>query len=111
MTHACLTWEYAADAHPLKLHRLQSRVLGAVGNHDRCTPVRELHVAFKILYVHNNISKVCRTQAEVILNHINPNVRGAGQGETMLRSVRCLNMAAVRPTTVQITNCSFRVVI
>jgi hypothetical protein len=56
MTYACPTWEYAVDAHLLKLQRLQNRVLGAVGNIHRCTPVRELHVAFKIQYAYENIN-------------------------------------------------------
>jgi hypothetical protein len=38
-------------------------------------------VAFKIPYVCDYITKLCRTQAEVILNPVNPNVRGIGQGE------------------------------
>jgi hypothetical protein len=74
MTYACPTWEYGADAHVLKLQRLQNRVLRAPGKLDRCTPVRELHVAFKISYVYGYITKFCRTQGEVILNHVNPNV-------------------------------------
>jgi hypothetical protein len=45
--------------------------------------VREMHVAFKIRYVYDYITKLCRTQAEVILNHVNPNVRGIGQEEAM----------------------------
>jgi hypothetical protein len=49
MTYTCPTWEQdAADAHLLKLQRLQNRVLHAIGNLDRCTSVRELHVAFKM---------------------------------------------------------------
>jgi hypothetical protein len=57
MTYACPTWEYAADAHLMKLQRLQNRVLRAIGNLHRCTPVRELHVAFKIPYVYDYIIK------------------------------------------------------
>jgi hypothetical protein len=38
-------------------------------------------VVFKIPYVYDYITKSCRTQAQVILNHENPNVRGIGQGE------------------------------
>jgi hypothetical protein len=76
MTYACPTCVYATDAHLLKLQRLQSRVLHAVGDLDGCT-----RVAIKISYVYEYIIKLCRTQAEVILNHINPNVRGNGQGE------------------------------
>jgi hypothetical protein len=40
-------------------------------------------MAFKIPYVYEYITKSCRTQAEVILYHVNPNVRGIGQGEAM----------------------------
>jgi hypothetical protein len=64
----------------LKVQRLQSRIFSAIGNLDRRTPVRGFHVALKIPYVYYYISKLYRTQAEVILNHINPNVRGTGQG-------------------------------
>jgi hypothetical protein len=53
MTYVCPTWEYAEDAHLLKLQRLQNRVLCAIGNLDRWTPVHELHVAFKIPYVYD----------------------------------------------------------
>jgi hypothetical protein len=38
---------------------------------------------FKIPYVYEYITKLCRTQAEVILNHVNLNARGSGQGEAM----------------------------
>jgi hypothetical protein len=71
-----------------------------------CTPVRELQVDFKIHYVYEYLTKLCRTQAEVILNHINPIVRGTGQGETMHKKYkyeRGLNLAAVRV-------CSFRLI-
>jgi hypothetical protein len=51
MTYACPTWEYAADTHLLKLQRLQNRVLRAIGNFERRTPVREMHVALNIPYV------------------------------------------------------------
>jgi hypothetical protein len=65
MTYACPTWEYAADAYFLKLQRLHNRVLRATGNLDRRTPVCEMRVAFKIPYVYDYITKLCRTQAEV----------------------------------------------
>jgi hypothetical protein len=63
MTYACPTWEYGADAHLLKLQRLQNRVLRAIGNLDTRTPVRESHVAFKSPYMYDYITKLCRTQA------------------------------------------------
>jgi hypothetical protein len=56
MTYACPTWEYEADAHLLKLQRLQNRVLRVTGNLDRCTPVRELHKAFQIPYVYDYVN-------------------------------------------------------
>jgi hypothetical protein len=42
-THACPTWEFAANTHLIKLQRLQNRVLRTVGNLDRRTPVPDLH--------------------------------------------------------------------
>jgi hypothetical protein len=56
MTYAFPTRECAADGHLLKLQRLQNRVLRAIGNFDRCTPVREMHVAFKISNVYEWIT-------------------------------------------------------
>jgi hypothetical protein len=69
MIYACPTWECAADA-------------------DRCTPVRELHVAFKISYVYDYMIKLCRTRVQVIRNHVNPNVRFIEQGEVRHRKYK-----------------------
>jgi hypothetical protein len=55
MTYTCPTWEYAASAHFLKLQRLHNRVLRAIGNLDRCTPVRGLHVDLKIPYMYDYV--------------------------------------------------------
>jgi hypothetical protein len=63
MTSATPTWEYEVDTHLLKLQRLQNRVLHATGKLDRPTQVRELHVAFKIAYMYDYMSKLCRTHA------------------------------------------------
>jgi hypothetical protein len=81
MTYACPTWEFAADTHLMKLQRLQYRVLCAIGNFDRRTPIHDLHLVFKIPYMYDYIIKLCRRQAEVILNHNNPNVHAIEQGE------------------------------
>jgi hypothetical protein len=67
-------------------------------------------VAFKIPYVYDYITKLCSTQAEIILNQVNPNERSTGQGEARHRKYKGLNLAAVRPTIIQPINCSFRVV-
>jgi hypothetical protein len=85
MTYGRPTWECVADAQLLKLRRLQKRVLRTTGNFGMCTSGRELHVAFKVPYVYVYITELCRTQAEVILNNVNPNVRGIAQGEAMHR--------------------------
>jgi len=42
-------------------------------------------VTFKVPYVHEFITKLCRQQAEFIQNHENANVCNTGQGEIMHR--------------------------
>jgi hypothetical protein len=81
MNYASPAWEFAADSHLIKLQRLQNKVLRTIGNFPRRTPVREVHMAFKIPYVYDYITTLCRLQAEVIQNHDNENVRTIGQGE------------------------------
>jgi hypothetical protein len=76
----------------LKLQRLQNRVLRAIVNLDRPTPARETHVAFKIPYVYEYVTKLCRTQAEVILSHRNPIVRVIGPGEAIHRKHKWLKL-------------------
>jgi hypothetical protein len=71
---------------------LQNRVLRAIGNLDRHTPVRDLHLAFKIPYVYDYITKLCKRQAEVIVTHENPNVRAIGQGEARHRKHKRLKL-------------------
>jgi hypothetical protein len=51
------------------------------GNFPRRTPVRDLHMASKLPYLHEYITKSCRQRAEVIQNHKNANIRNIGQGE------------------------------
>jgi hypothetical protein len=92
MTYACPTLEYVVDAHILKLLRLQNRVLCATANLDRCTPDRKLCVSLKISYEYDYIIKLCRTCAEVILNHVNPNVYGIGKGEARHRKCKRLKL-------------------
>jgi hypothetical protein len=92
MTFARPTWKYETEAHLLKLQHLQNSTLHAIGNLDRCRPVRELHVGFKILCVYDYITKLCSTQTEVILNHVNPNVCGTVQGETRHRKYKRLKL-------------------
>jgi hypothetical protein len=84
--------KFAADTHLIKLQRLQNRVLRTIGNFSRRTPVRDLHVAFKIPHVYDYITKLCRQQTEVIQNHDNENVRNIGQGEARHRKYKRLKL-------------------
>jgi hypothetical protein len=55
MTYASPAWEFEADTHLMKLEGLQNKVLLAIGNYPRRTPVRGLHMAFKLPYVYDYI--------------------------------------------------------
>ncbi|PNF14997.1 hypothetical protein B7P43_G01555 [Cryptotermes secundus] len=81
MTYAYPACTCAADNHILKLERLQKKVLHTIGNFPRFTPVRDLHVAFKLLYIYDCLTKLCRQQAEIIQNHENAIVLNIGQDE------------------------------
>jgi hypothetical protein len=59
---------------------------------ERRTPVRELHKAFNIQYIHDYVTKLCRQQARVIENHKNANVRHTGQGEDPHRKHKRLKL-------------------
>jgi len=52
-----------------------------MGNLPRRTPIRDLHMAFKIPYLYDFVTKLCRKQATVILSHENANIRIICQGE------------------------------
>jgi hypothetical protein len=103
MTYACPAWEFAADTHLLKLQRLQNKVLRTIGHFPRRTPVRDLHVAFRIPYMYDFITKLCRQQAEGIQNYRNENVRNIGKAKPNTENIRGLNLAALKATTVQVT--------
>jgi hypothetical protein len=92
LAYACPAWDFAADTHLLKLQRLKNRVLRSNGNFPRRTPVRELHKAFSIPYVYDDMTQLSRQQAEVIQNHENANVRNTGQGEARHRKYKRLKL-------------------
>jgi hypothetical protein len=52
MTYAGTAWEFVAFAYLSTLQRLQNRVLRTTGSFPNCAPIRDLHVASKIPYVH-----------------------------------------------------------
>jgi hypothetical protein len=90
-----------------ELQRLQNRVLRAIGNLDRRTQDCGLHLAFKIPYVYDYITKLCRRQAEVILNHENQMYVQLDKDKPGIGNIRGLNLAAVKSTTVQVSDCRF----
>jgi hypothetical protein len=92
MTYGCPAWEFAADNHLLKLQRLQNKVLRIIRNFPRCTPIRDLHMTFKLPYIYDYITKLCRQQAEVIQNHENANCSNIGQGEPRHRKYKRLKL-------------------
>jgi hypothetical protein len=61
-------------------------------NLDRCAPVRELHVVFKIPYLYDYVTKLRWIQAEVVLSIVNPIVRAIGQGEARHRKYKRLKL-------------------
>jgi len=84
--YACPDWELALGTYLLKLQLLHTQALSTIGNFPRHTPIRELHVAFKIPYVYGFVTKLCsRQQAEVIQNQVTKNVCDTGQGEAQHR--------------------------
>jgi hypothetical protein len=107
MTYAYPTWEFAADKNLLKLQRLQNEVVRTVGNVPRRTSVRDLHMDFKLPYLYDYITILCRQQAEVIQNHENANVRNIGEGQARYRKYKRIYLAVVEHTTVQVTRLSF----
>jgi hypothetical protein len=66
-------------------------------------------VAFETPFVYDYITKLCRTQAEVILNHVNPNVCGTGLGEARHRKYMRLELGGGQAYD-RSANCSFRIV-
>jgi hypothetical protein len=64
---------------------------------------------FKIAYIYDYITKLCKTQAEVILNHVNPNVHGIRQGEARHRKYERIKLGGSQAYD-RSANCSFRVI-
>jgi hypothetical protein len=92
MTYVCPAWEFAADNYLLKLQRPQNKVLRTIGNFPRRTPIRNLHMAFKLPYIYDYTTKLCRQQSQVIQNHENAEVRNIGQGEPRHRKYKRLKL-------------------
>jgi hypothetical protein len=70
------------------LQRLQNKVLRTTGKFSGCTPVQELHMAFRAPYIYDYTTRLCRQQAEVIQNHENTNVGNLKKGEACTENIR-----------------------
>jgi hypothetical protein len=68
-----------------------------------------MRMAFKIPYLYDCIIKLCRKQKEVIKNHLNPNVRAIGQGETVHRKQKMLKIGSGQ-AYYRSSDCRFRMV-
>jgi hypothetical protein len=71
---------------------LAKKVLCTISRFQKCTPVRELHMVFQVLYIYDYTNKLCRQEAEVIRNHENANFRDIGNGEARYRRYKRLKL-------------------
>jgi hypothetical protein len=92
MTYACPAWEFAADNHLRKLQRLQNKFSAPSEIFQGAQPVGDLHMAFKLPYIYDYITEVCRQQAEVTQNYENANVPNIALGEPRHRKYKRLNL-------------------
>jgi hypothetical protein len=95
MAYACPAWEFAADTQLLKLQPLENKVLRAVGEFPRRTPVRELHMAFQAPYIYDYTTKLCMQQAD-IANRENANVRDIGKDKARFRKYKRFKLGGGR---------------
>jgi hypothetical protein len=91
ITHACFACEITADTYLLKLQRLQNKFLRPIWNFPRCTPVRDLHMAFNLPYIWL-CHKLCKQQAEVIQNHDHEYVTSIGKDEARHKKYKRLKL-------------------
>jgi hypothetical protein len=80
LTYAYPALKFVMESYLLKFQYLQNKVMHAIGNLPRRTPTHDLHVMFKILYLNSFVTKLCRQQATVIVNHANFSICSIGQG-------------------------------
>jgi len=85
LTPACLAWGFAVESYLLKLQWLQNRALCTTGNFPRHTPIHDLHRSFKVPYLYDYITHLCRKQVSIICNHDSIIICNIGQGESCHR--------------------------
>jgi hypothetical protein len=105
MTYTCPAWELAADTYLVKLQRLQNKVLRTTGNFPRCTPVRDLHMAFSLLYIYDYITdyagneqksyRIMRMNIFAGWDKVKPDIENT--------RIRGLNLEVIKLMTIQVT--------
>jgi hypothetical protein len=77
----------------MKLQCLQNKVLRTTGYFPRRTPVRDLHMAFKLLYVQvYDYIKIMQATSRSHTKHENENVRNVGEDEARHRKYKILKL-------------------
>jgi hypothetical protein len=103
MIYARPAWEFVADTRVMKLQCLQNKVLHTFGNYPRHTPVRDLHMAFQILFVlitkqncagnKQKSYKIMLTKMFAILDKAKP----------VTENIRASNLAVIKHTADQVS--------
>jgi hypothetical protein len=99
--------EFAADSHLVRLQRLQNKVLRTTGNLPRRTPIRDLHMVFKIPYVYDYIKNYAGNKLKSYKITITKMFAILDKAKRDIEIIRGLNLAAVKYTTVQVTRLRF----
>jgi hypothetical protein len=89
-----------ADNHLLKLQHLQNKVLCTIGNFPRCTPVRKLHMAFKLPYVCDYIKNYAGNKQKPYKIMKMKMFATLDKAKAHIQNV---NLAAVKHTTIHMT--------
>jgi hypothetical protein len=53
---------------PFEIAASQNKIVRTIHNLPSLTPTRDFHMAFKITYLYDFVTKLCRQQATVTLN-------------------------------------------
>jgi hypothetical protein len=105
MTYACHAWEFAADSHLIKLHRVKKKFPCTIANSPRRTPGREMHMTFHLPYVYDYMTILCMQQAEIFLNHDN------GWHVTQLHDNQCQKLVGLIDKTDSIAGLKIAVIV
>jgi hypothetical protein len=91
------------DSKNLNSVGIQNKVLRTTGNQPRRIPTRDLHMAFKISYLYDFVTKPCMEQATVILNHEKSIFASLAKAKLDTGSIKGSNLVAARHTIDQLS--------